>query len=306
MQYYKDLIYNFFNLFGVYEIALMGFLFIIFLIFFLLGLLLAGRKVFPQLMFFFATAIFIFAPIALQMVMQRFLYTTEVNITESKRLAYIDAFFLQGRITNVGFSPFSVCEASVSVLREGILEFLNPIFPLERYSKTINMPLKPKESGEFSVVFDEFSTQLPFKYRIDIDCHNISGLIKFGLQENSHTDEVSTEELPKHQSNDKQELGEDSDKKQSQDEQIQQNSNRDNEPSDEVIDDKDNTQLRDLPTQNQTPNTPQDNLNQDTHSQSESKGNDLQNDINKATNPNDDKTSDETNAPINQNATQQN
>ena len=275
MQYYKDLIFNFFNLFGIYEIALMGFLFIIFLIFFLLGLLLAGRKIVPQLMFFFTTAIFISAPFALQMAMQRFLYTIEVNITESKRLAYIDAFFLQGSITNVGFAPFSVCESSVSVLREGILAFFNPIFPAEKYSKTIKMPLKPGESGEFSVVLDDFSAQLPFKYSINIDCHNVSGLIKFGLDKDSLVDEGLTEELLTHKPNDEQESAIDSNDRQNEikESELDKQPSQENEPNDTAINNTDDTKPQDL--QNQETPTPQDVSNSSIQSQSESKDDEL-------------------------------
>ncbi len=305
MQYYKDFFYNFFNLFGLYEIAIMGFFFIIFFIFFLLGLLLAGRKILPHLMFFLATAVFIFAPIGLQMSMQKFLYTTEAHITESKRLLYIDAFFLQGQITNVGFSPFSVCEASVSVLRDGILRFLNPVFPLEKYSKTIKMPLKPGESAEFSVVLDNFSTQLPFEYRVDIDCHNVSGLIKSAFEEDSHTNEDVEQEL-KHTPSDTQES---TNTKEQDEENIKdEQSNQENAPqfsvdSNEASSNTSDTQ--ELPAQNQIMPLLQDNASPNT--QSEIKENVPQPNANEMQNQNNNEVPAQSNTQTNsQNSTQPN
>lgn len=178
MQQYKELIINFFNLFAVYEIALMGSLFILFLLFFLLGLLLRGRRFFPKFFFFLSFLVFASGPFVMKYCMQNLFYTLEVDITQSKRLEYIDAFLLEAKLTNKGFLPISTCEVSVDIQREDWLKFLNLIYPKKSYKKTLFMRLEPQQSWNLNVLFNDFTQALPFEYRVQIDCYLGNGLRK--------------------------------------------------------------------------------------------------------------------------------
>ncbi len=178
MQQYKELMINFFNLFAISEIALMWSLFILFLLFFLLGLLLRGRRFFPKFFFFLSFLVFVSGPFVLKYCMQNLFYTLEVDITKSKRLEYIDVFLLEAKLTNRGFMPINICEVSVDTQREDWLKFLNPIYPKKSYKKTLFMHLEPQQSQNLNVLFNDFIQQLPFEYRVQIDCYLGNGLRK--------------------------------------------------------------------------------------------------------------------------------
>lgn len=187
MQDYKILIQNFFDTFAFYEIALMSALFVVFLLFFMLGLLLRGRKFFPKFFFFLSVVLFIGTPFLLQFCMQRVLYKTDVEVLQSKRLEYIDSFFVQANIKNIGFAPFSLCEVSVDILHDGLLKPLSAIYPKHHYTQTIPLILTPGQSQEFQLIFNDFTPTLPFDYALYIDCHNSNGLHKL-LQTPNHTE----------------------------------------------------------------------------------------------------------------------
>ncbi|WP_394953847.1 DUF2393 family protein [uncultured Helicobacter sp.] len=178
MQDYVALIQNFFDTFAFYEIGIMSALFVVFILFFMLGLLLRGRRFSSKLFFFLSIVLFIGAPFLLQFCMQHLLYKTDVEVLQSKRLEYIDSFFVQANVSNVGFAPFSLCEVSVDILHDGILKFLSPIYPKHHYKQIVPLHLKPSQSQEIQLIFNNFTPKLPFEYTLYIDCHSSNGLHK--------------------------------------------------------------------------------------------------------------------------------
>lgn len=190
MQDYIALIQNFFDTFAFFEIGFMGALFVVFVLFFMLGLLLRGRRFISKFFFFLSAMLFVAAPFGLQFCMQHLLYTTQIEVIQSKRLEYIDSFFVQAKVTNIGFVPFSLCEVSVDIPHDGILKPLSTIYPKHHYKQIIPMHLAPGESQEFQLIFNDFTPTLPFEYTLYIDCHNSNGLHKF-LQNTTHSTESS-------------------------------------------------------------------------------------------------------------------
>ncbi|WP_394968180.1 DUF2393 family protein [uncultured Helicobacter sp.] len=198
MQDYITLIQDFFDTFAFYEIGLMGALFIIFVLFFMLGLLLRGRRFISKFFFFLSFILFVGAPFLLQFCMQHFLYKTDIHILQSKRLEYINAFFIQAKVTNTGFAPFITCEVSVDILHDGFLKPLSRVYPKKHYKQTIPLQLQPNQSDEFQLIFDNFTPTPPFDYTLYIDCHNSNGLNKllrktYDTQPNTHDPNAPTQ-----------------------------------------------------------------------------------------------------------------
>ncbi|WP_395001889.1 DUF2393 family protein [uncultured Helicobacter sp.] len=186
MQDIIVLIQNFFDTFAFYEIAIMSMLFVVFILFFMLGLLLRGRRFSSKFFFFLSIVLFISAPFILQFCMQQLLYKSDIEVLQSKRLEYTNAFFVQANVTNIGFAPFSLCEVSVDILHDGFLKPLSGIYPKRHYKQIIPLALSPGQSQEFQLIFDNFTPTLPFDYTLHIDCHSSNGLNKL-LQSYQHT-----------------------------------------------------------------------------------------------------------------------
>lgn len=165
---------------SIYEIGILLGIFFIFILCFTLGLLLRGRRFLPSFFFFLSFLAIIATPIALQLFMQNYLYTTKVTLTTMHPMEYTKGFFLSGKIENIGHMPINECNIFANVIREeknALMPYINDLFPIASFNTTIQVDIPSGESGEFSVVVPNFSAKKPFFYSVKIDCYFSNNLI---------------------------------------------------------------------------------------------------------------------------------
>lgn len=181
MQDYKVSILNFFDIFTLYELAAMGCLFVLFVLFFILGILLRSRRFFPKFFFALAFLVFVSGPFVLRYCIEDVFYKLDIEIIQSKPLVYVDSLLLEANITNIGLLSFSTCKIRVDIMHDNWLKFLGSLYPKKTYQKTMSLHLNPTDTTRVSILFDRFSHQMPFDYRVYITCHARNNLLKHHL-----------------------------------------------------------------------------------------------------------------------------
>lgn len=104
-----------FSQFGVFDFCVFGFVFIVFLIFFLLGMLFKHKIRIVFLSFSFI--LFLIMPLLVALIMNGFINRVEFSDTESRKLAYIENYFIKGQLTNRGVRVLNECRIGIYIKR---------------------------------------------------------------------------------------------------------------------------------------------------------------------------------------------
>lgn len=200
LEQLKGILIQMASYFSLYEIGLLLAIFFVFIMFFTLGLLLRGRR-FIARFFFFLSALAIFStPLVLQLMMQKVLYVSKVEITNAYAMQYTKGFFVAGNITNEGKVPFNECQIAVNeVIDEKnsiILKIWNTLFPKKSFSAIIDVDIQVGQSEEFATIVPDFSTQSPF-YRIYIDCYLSNKFAQKMQDKKQESEHIITPFVPK-------------------------------------------------------------------------------------------------------------
>ena len=197
----KTLLIQIISYLSLYEIASLLVIFFVFIMFFTLGLLLRGRKFIARFFFFLSILVIFSTPFVLRFLMQKVLYTSEVNITSAHAMQYTNGFFVAGEITNKGKIVINECYIAVNEVRDEkgskAMKILNSLFPKSSSGISIEIDIEVGETKNFAVIVPNLKAKEPFLYRIYVDCY-LSNKFAQKMQKNKKTStDIITPKPPK-------------------------------------------------------------------------------------------------------------
>ena len=183
--------------FSIYEIGILLLVFFCFLLFFTLGLLLRGRRFIAPIFFFLSVCVIFSTPIVLQMMMTKYLYKIQVDLTTTHPMEYTKGFFVAGNITHLGKIAINECQIVANEVREEnestLMGFVNAVLPKSSYKINLDIDIEVGKSKEFAVVVPDFEAKKPFNYRIYVDCY-LSNKLAQKMQEKSKKAQKNTQD----------------------------------------------------------------------------------------------------------------
>lgn len=128
------------------------------------------------LMFLITISILLTAPIGIKIVMDKTIRASEINITEQKRLAFVDTLIIDGSVKNIGLINFKNCKIKATIVKENLHPALKYLFkylqPL--YYKVENLQFQSNlnvgESRDFRLTLDNFLKTEKYELMLDTEC----------------------------------------------------------------------------------------------------------------------------------------
>ncbi|PAF43281.1 DUF2393 family protein [Helicobacter sp. 11S02629-2] len=148
--------------------------------FVLLALLVFKYKTLSILSFILGIVIILLIPFAMRYFMQERLYKIETSISKDTVLRYVNTYYLDANVTNVGMADISYCEVGVHILRSSSTKFgaykgkvLDFFRPLAVFKDRFNMDLKVGKSENISLQLNNFKYR-DFPREVYIQCHGVN------------------------------------------------------------------------------------------------------------------------------------
>ena len=150
-----------FSYISVFDFIVFSILLIINIIIFLLGFLFSKIK---RIIFFcIAFILFLALPFLNIVIVDNYINKVALEITSAKKLVYSNAFFIDGKITNIGKQDLSKCNLYL---------YINSLYPLQKSEFLINFEninLARGKSIDFNKIIDDFKFDDKYK-KISIRC----------------------------------------------------------------------------------------------------------------------------------------
>ncbi|PAF48789.1 hypothetical protein BKH43_07755 [Helicobacter sp. 13S00401-1] len=154
--------------------------------FVLLAFLVFRYKTLAILSFIVGLAIIILLPFGMRYFMQERLYKVETTISKDSVLQYVNTYFLDAKVSNVGIENINYCDVGIHILRPSSTQFgfykgkvLDFLRPLAIFNERFNMDLKVGESENITLQLNNFRYR-DFPRKVYVQCHgvNIQGQLK--------------------------------------------------------------------------------------------------------------------------------
>lgn len=155
------------------EMLLLAFILILFILFFVLGVILRHQGAVAFLPLVVAFSLLVSAPWLVEIAMKKVFHPIELTLGFNQRLAFTNAFFVDGTITNRGQRNLKGCIVTIKLLpaTSKKLEAIRYHFkPLAVKKELIETPLHPKQELRFQYTLDNLEFQGALTSKVAAEC----------------------------------------------------------------------------------------------------------------------------------------
>lgn len=156
----------------LYDYILFGATFTLFLLFIILGIILRERLFLALFLIIFAFLLLILAPTLGYIQMHKALFSNSLEIISQKKLTFVEAVIVKGRLKNESKFDFSECKIKAQAYKVSTNPIKSLLYPLNPFQyATATISAIPKDtSKEFQIIIEPFTYQYEYNISIGAKC----------------------------------------------------------------------------------------------------------------------------------------
>lgn len=104
--------------------------------------------------------------------LHQYLFKNKVELLSQKKLSFVEAVVVKGKITNISKRDFSECQITASVSKASSNQLKNYLYelkPLQKMSISIDELLEG-ETKEFKIIVEPFNYQYNYNISLEAEC----------------------------------------------------------------------------------------------------------------------------------------
>ncbi len=156
----------------MYDYILFGLSFFLFILFVILALLL--RKKLGLALFFLLLGFttLVLGPTLGYMQMHKYLFKNSTKLLSQKRLHFVQAVIVKGKITNESKFNFTECKITAEVYKVTKNKYKNYLFKLKPFQKMsiLEQNLQKGETREFKIIVEPFTYKKDYNISLGASC----------------------------------------------------------------------------------------------------------------------------------------
>ncbi len=154
------------------DFILFGGVLVLFILLIFLALVLRRKLKTAVFLVLLAFTIVIVGPSYGHIKLHQYLFKNKVELLEQKRLNFVEAVVVKGKITNISKRDFSRCSIVASAYKASsnkVKNYLYGLKPFQKMSITIDGLLQ-NESKEFKIIVEPFNYENNYNITLEADC----------------------------------------------------------------------------------------------------------------------------------------
>ena len=155
-----------------YDYVLFGVSFSLFVLFVILGILLRQKTFISILLFIIGFSIIIFGPTLGYIKMHEYLFKNEVSIVSQKKLTFTKAVVVEGKLTNISNTNFSICKINFEAYKvsgNSIKDYIYKFKPLKRMS-ILKYDITKGQTIDVKAILEPFTYTKDYNVSIKASC----------------------------------------------------------------------------------------------------------------------------------------
>ena len=168
----REKLLNFIHGLTSYDYMLFGASFVLFILFIILSILLR-RKLFAALFFLLlGFASFLLGPTLGYVQMHKYLYKNSVEVISAKKLNFVQAVVIKGRLYNESKFDFHECKVSAIFYKVSTNKYKNYLLKLKPFMKRsiVIDDIAKGEQKEFKIIVEPFRYQKDYNLSVEANC----------------------------------------------------------------------------------------------------------------------------------------
>jgi len=155
-----------------YDYVLFGVSFSLFVLFVILGILLRQKTFISILLFIIGFSIIIFGPTLGYIKMHEYLFKNEVSIVSQKKLTFTKAVVVEGKLTNISNTNFSICKINFEAYKvsgNSIKDYIYKFKPLKKMS-ILKYDIAKGQTIDVKAILEPFTYTKDYNVSIKASC----------------------------------------------------------------------------------------------------------------------------------------
>ncbi|QOP41991.1 DUF2393 domain-containing protein [Sulfurimonas marina] len=154
------------------DYILFGTVLLTFLLLIILAIILRNRLKTAVTLVFLAFCIFIIGPTYGYIQLHKYLFKNKVELISQKKLSFVEAVVVKGKITNLSERDFSQCKIVASAYKVSGNKYRNYIYELKPFKKMsiTKDNISKGETQEFKMIVEPFRYQKNYNISLEADC----------------------------------------------------------------------------------------------------------------------------------------
>ncbi|WP_428739147.1 DUF2393 domain-containing protein [Sulfurimonas sp.] len=144
----------------------------VFLFIIILAVLLRNRLKIAVFLVFLAFGVIIAGPTYGYVKMHKYLFKNSVELLEQKKLSFVEAVVVKGKVTNLSQRDFKECKITASVYKMTANKYKNYIYQLKPFQKVsiVTGNILQGDTKEFKIIVEPFRYQKDYNISLEGDC----------------------------------------------------------------------------------------------------------------------------------------
>jgi uncharacterized membrane protein len=156
----------------LYDYILFGAVLFLFVLLIVLAILLRRRVALAIFMVLLAFALFLLGPTLGYIAMHKFLFKNHTELIEQKRLHFIQAVIVKGKLYNDSKFDFKECKITASAYRVTANKYKNYLYKLKPFKKMsiVQRDIKKGEARAFKIIVEPFTYKREYNISLGANC----------------------------------------------------------------------------------------------------------------------------------------
>lgn len=154
------------------DYVLFGTILLLFILLIILAILLRKHLKTALSLILLAFSLIVLGPTYGYIELHKYLFKNEVELLSQKKLNFVEAVVVKGKLTNTSKYDFQECTIKASAFRVGPNKYKNYIYELKPFKKmSITQREIPKgDTQEFKIIIEPFKYRYDYNISLEADC----------------------------------------------------------------------------------------------------------------------------------------
>lgn len=163
---------NFIDSLITQDYILFGSVFFLFLFFIITAILLRNRLKTAVFFVLLAFSIVVLGPTYGYVKLHNYLFKNKVELLDQKKLSFVEAVVVRGKLTNISKRDFSECKVTASAHKVTSNTFKNYIYELKPFQNMsiVTESILIGETKEFKIIVEPFRYEYKYNISLEADC----------------------------------------------------------------------------------------------------------------------------------------